>query len=205
MNAIACKGIIRQMAGSRSAEGELSDEALAARVRAHSDTAAYGELIDRYRVRLTALTRRMLNGSPEEAEDVVQEAFVAAYHRRSTYRESEAFRPWLYRIAINRCVDRLRVKSRKPPAASLDDAPEEPATTGEPLPSLLAAEREAELQRAVEGLPPKYRAVFLLRHLDDLSYEDIARATELPLGTVKTHLFRARAQLREALQGYLEP
>jgi RNA polymerase sigma-70 factor (ECF subfamily) len=193
------------MAGSQSAGGELSDEALAARVRAHGDTAAYGELIDRYRARLLALTRRMLGGSQEEAEDVVQEAFVAAYHRRATYRQGDAFRPWLYRIAINKCVDRLRARSRKPPAASLSDAPEEAAAGGEPLNSLLAAEREERLQRAVEELPPKYRAVFLLRHLDDLSYEDIARATELPLGTVKTHLFRARAQLREALQGYLEP
>jgi len=200
-----CQGIIREMAGSQTAGSEVTDEMLAERMRLRGDTEAYAALIDRYRVRLLALARRMLGGSSEEAEDVVHEALVAAYHRRQTYRSGEVFRPWLYRITINRCVDRLRVKSRRPSSISLDDQPEATAASAGPLDSLLAQERERQLQQAVEGLPPKYRAIFLLRHLDDMSYEEIARATEIPLGTVKTHLFRARAQLREALQGYLEP
>ena len=198
-------GIIREMAGGQRIGTEVSDETLAERVRADGDTAAYGQLVDRYRGRLVALARRMLNGSMEEAEDVVQDAFVAAYHRRSTYRPGDPLRPWLYRIAINRCVDRLRARARRPGISALEDSPEAVSSAGSPLGSLLAVERERRLQKAVDELPPKYRAVFLLRHLDDLSYEDIAKATELPLGTVKTHLFRARAQLREALEGYLEP
>lgn len=199
------QGIIREMAGSRTAGDEVTDEILAERMRLRGDTEAYAALIDRYRVRLLALARRMLGGSSEEAEDVVQEALVAAYHRRHTYRSGDVFRPWLYRIAINRCVDRLRAKARRPSSISLDDQAEAPSAGEGPLGSLLAQERERRLQKAVEDLPPKYRAIFLLRHLDDMSYEEIARATETPLGTVKTHLFRARAQLREALQGYLEP
>ena len=75
----------------------------------------------------------------------------------------------------------------------------------DPLEALLTEEGEPRLSAAVAALPPKLRAVFLLRHLDDLSYEEIAAAAGVPLGTVKTHLFRARAQLRAALSGYLDP
>ncbi|MBV9851406.1 MAG: sigma-70 family RNA polymerase sigma factor [Armatimonadetes bacterium] len=201
-------GLLRRMS-RREREAAASDEALAARVRATGDAEAFAVLVTRYRSRLIALSRRMLAGSrggPDEAEDVAQEAFVAAYDRRASYRRGEPFRPWLYRIALNRCLDRLRAQSRRPSLHSWEAVAAEPeAAEAGPLTALLADEREARLQAAVAALPPKYRAVFLLRHLDDLSYEEIAAATELPLGTVKTHLFRARALLRAALSEYLEP
>jgi len=203
------------MAGSRSADdnsrdvpapsrSDISDEQLADRMRTRGDTSAYGVLIERYRVRLMALSRRMLGSSQDEAEDVVQDALVSAFHKRATYRPGDPFRPWLYRIVINRCVDRLRSRGRHPQPASLEVLPEEPSARGEPLTQILSDERERRLEAAVAEMPTKYRTVFLLRHLDDLSYEDIARAAELPVGTVKTHLFRARAHLRQALEGYLE-
>ena len=141
----------------------------------------------------------------DDAEDVAQEAFVAAYDRRATYRaHGEPFRPWLYRIAVNRCLDRLRAQSRRPALVEIAALPEPLGTEPDPLDALLLGESEARLQEAVAALPPKLRAVFLLRHLDDLSYDEIAAATGLPIGTVKTHLFRARAQLRQALTGYLD-
>ncbi|MGO8671653.1 MAG: RNA polymerase sigma factor [Capsulimonadaceae bacterium] len=198
--------IIQRMAdGQGERSDRTSDEALADRVRAAGDAAAFAELAARYRVRLIALARRMAAAGRDEAEDIVQDALLAAYRSRATYRRGEPFRPWLYRIAVNRCIDRHRAGQRRPSPAALDSVAE-PVAAGDndPLRAVLADERDVRVQSAVEALPPRYRAVFLLRHLDDLSYEEIATATELPVGTVKTQLFRARAQLREALHGLLE-
>jgi RNA polymerase sigma-70 factor (ECF subfamily) len=187
-----------------------TDEALAERVRRDGDAAAFGLLVGRYRARVVALSRRMLSSggaaANDDAEDVAQEAFVAAYHKRATYRGGTPFRPWLYRIAVNRCLDRLRARGRQPGMHSVDDLPEPAASEpdSDPLDALLADECEERLREAVAALPPKHRAVFLLRHVDDLSYEEIAAATDLPMGTVKTHLFRARARLRRELTGYLD-
>ena len=204
-------GNITLMAGSppKSLEGssareEASDEALAERVRATGDFATFGILVTRYRARVVALARQMLAAvSPDEAEDVAQEAFVAAYDKRLSFRRGEPFRPWLYRIAVNRCLDRLRAQSRRPVLLEITSVPEPALAGGDPIEALLTEEGETLLSAAVAALPPKLRAVFLLRHLDDLSYEEIAAAVGVPLGTVKTHLFRARAQLRAALSEYL--
>lgn len=198
-------GIITRMAGRHgdAARGEASDEALAERVRATGDVAAFGALVTRYRARVVALARRMLVSTPDEAEDVAQEAFVAAYDKRLLFRSGEPFRPWLYRIAVNRCLDRLRAQTRRPVVLEITAIPEPALAGGDPVQALLTEEGEHLLSAAVAALPPKLRAVFLLRHLDDLSYEEIAAAVGVPLGTVKTHLFRARAQLRAALSEYL--
>lgn len=209
-------GILRRMAamerdaGQRDAHSDeafiASDEDLAERVRASGDAAAFAEIIARYRSRLIALARRMLahSGGFEEAEDVAQDALVAAYHRRETYRRGDPFRPWLYRIAVNRCLDRLRVQSRRPAPQTLDNLPEPESPKDDPLDALLEDEWEAHLAAAVAALAPRHRAVFLLRHLDELSYEEIAIATDIPIGTVKTYLFRARAALRRELTGYFD-
>lgn len=201
-------GLFQYRVGSRDesvSEGS-GDEALAERVRSSGDVAAFSMLVTRYRGRLIALARRMLPGSSsDEAEDMAQEAFVAAYAKRTSFRKGEPFRPWLYKIAVNRCLDRLRALSRRPVTIEIGSL-SEPKTFGNgPEELLLSTENEARLQAAVAALPPKLRAVFVLRHLDDLSYEEIATATSLPLGTVKTHLFRARAELRTALAEYLKP
>jgi len=204
----AVSGILYHMAGERqaSAQGEASDEALAERVRLSGDVAAFCVLVARYRSRLIALSRRMLGpGGWDDGEDVAQEAFVAAYDKRASFRRGEPFRPWLYRIAVNRCLDRLRTHSRRPALVDMASVPELSASGGDPIKALLSEESERRLGEAVANLPPKLRAVFLLRHLDDLSYAEIALATGLPMGTVKTHLFRARTQLRQALAEYLEP
>lgn len=205
----AWPGIIARMAGvpagQRAAESDEDDERLADAVRTKGDAQAFAVLVTRYRGRVLALARRMLGpGAAEEAEDAAQDAFLAAYEKRATFRPGEPFRPWLYRIVVNRCLDKLRARARRPQVHALD-AVAEPSSDENPLRSVLQDEWETRLQEAVQDLEPRYRAVFLLRHLDDLSYEDIARATDLPLGTVKTHLFRAREKLRLALKGYFEP
>lgn len=199
-------GIILRMAGGQTgaSRAETTDEFLADRVRASGDAVAFAELVTRYRVRLMALVRRMLGHGPDEAEDLVQETFVAAYRARTQYRRGERFRPWLYRIAVNRCIDRQRALGRNPVPVVLDEVVESVDAGEGPMDALLTDERSARVQAAIAELPPRYRAVFVLRHVDDLSYEEIAVAADLPVGTVKTHLFRARAQLREALKGLLD-
>ncbi len=200
--------IFRAKTSSRedSAGGEAGDEALAERVRSSGDVAAFSLLVTRYRGRLVALARRMLPGTgSEEAEDVAQEAFVAAYDKRASFRKGESYRPWLYRIAVNRCLDRLRAISRRPVTVEISSLPEPSVFGNGPEERLISNESEARLSQAVAALHPKLRVVFVLRHLDDLSYDEIAAATGLPLGTVKTHLFRARAELRLALAEYLKP
>jgi len=200
--------LLRQAAGrqqSMAMDGG-SDEALAERVRVSGDRAAFALLVTRYRGRVVVLARRMLAaGSADEAEDVAQETFLAAYAKRGSYGCGLPFRPWLYRIAVNRCLDRLRAESRRPALLRWDSLPEPTASAeADPLDALLADEGERYLGVAVAALPPKLRAVFLLRHLDALSYDEIGAATGVPVSTVKTHLFRARALLRAALSEYLD-
>jgi RNA polymerase sigma-70 factor (ECF subfamily) len=194
------------MSVSRGEPGDpTADEALAGRVRTTGDSAAFAALVARYRGRITALARRMLAISgQDEADDIAQDVFLSVYQHRQTLRPGEPFRPWLYRIAINRCRDKMRSAARRPAPAALDTISEPVSAEGDPVATVLADEREKRLQAAVADLPLHYRSVFLLRHIDDLTYQEIASATGLPESTVKTHLFRARARLRESLTGYLE-
>ena len=185
--------------------GGPSDEALAVAVRNSGDTAAFGILVTRYRSRITGLARKMLgSGHADEADDIAQEVFVAAYVHRASFRPGSPFRPWLYRIAVNRCLDRLKSRSRQPLITDWENAPEPSvADLHEPLGNYLAGELDAVLQKAVDALPLNHKSVFVLRHIDELSYEEIAEATNQPIGTVKTNLFRARAELRKGLSSYL--
>jgi len=185
--------------------GGPSDEALAIAVRNSGSTASFGILVTRYRARVTGLARKMMGtGHADEADDIAQEVFLAAYTHRSSFRSGSPFRPWLYRIAVNRCLDRLKARSRQPVVTEWESGPE-PALpdTHEPLNAVLSVELDIVLQRAVDALPVNHRTVFVLRHIDELSYEEIAEATSQPIGTVKTNLFRARAELRRGLSGYL--
>lgn len=198
--------------GIRSTEkstdkGGPTDESLAISVRNSDDTAAFGVLVTRYRARITGLARKMIGtGHADEADDIAQEVFVAAYMHRKSFRPGLPFRPWLYRIAVNRCLDKLKSRGRQPIITDWENAPE-PAMHDElePLSNFLAGELDSVLQKAVDALPVNHRAVFVLRHIDELSYEEIAEATNQPIGTVKTNLFRARAELRRGLSGYLSP
>lgn len=163
----------------------------------------FGELVARYQGRLYSLAYRMLH-SHEEAEDVVQEAFLNVYRALATFR-GERFSPWIYKIASNLCFDCLR--RRRGNTVSLDapvgpdgDMSREIAdSTCLPEEAALADALGLDVQRAIDSLPPKYRSVVVLRHVEDLAYDEIADILALPLGTVKTRLFRAREILRGRL------
>ncbi|MEW6723782.1 MAG: sigma-70 family RNA polymerase sigma factor [Bacillota bacterium] len=181
----------------------LTDEELAAQVQ-RGDLTAFTGLVERYKDRLYNLGYRMLR-NPSDAEEIAQEAFLHVFRAIQSFQTDQRFSAWCYRIASNLCIDRLR---RRPDTrVSLD----EPVTSSDlyfqladtnPLPDaqVEAGELREEIQRAIGALPPKYRLVVVFRHVDDLSYEEIAQITELPMGTVKTRLFRAREILRRSLE-----
>ncbi|MEW6524676.1 MAG: sigma-70 family RNA polymerase sigma factor [Bacillota bacterium] len=169
------------------------------------DHAAFASLVAKYRDRVFNLAYRML-GQREDAEDVVQDAFLQTFRAIDRFRPSERFSSWLYRIATNLCIDRLR-KSRKkllsldgPVSEARDRYEMVDSGSSTPEEEVMARELRRQLAVAVQGLPPDYRAVIVLRHFQGLSYQEIANVLQLPLGTVKTRLFRAREVLRLRLE-----
>lgn len=180
-----------------------SEEELIRRAQA-GEAGAFSALVVEHQQFAYNLALRTL-GHAEEAEDVAQEAFVRAWLALANFRGQARFRTWLYRIVTNLCCNRLPRFRRDllamgdEAAAQVPDAPEaDPAATVE------AGERRAFLHQQIEALPESYRLVVSLRYQQELSYEEIANVLSLPVGTVKTGLFRARARLREALREYEE-
>ena len=183
-----------------------SPDAALARAAAKGDKVAFGKLVDLHKRAVFGLCIRLLR-DPEESRDAAQEAFVRAYGAVATYDVSQPFAPWLLRIARNHCLDLLR---RRVPAAAqlqLDAEPEDGAPAREladhdaPAADALLerAQTRTALEAAVAGLPPNYREVVHLFHVEHLSYKEIAATLDVPIGTVMTWLHRARGRLREAL------
>jgi RNA polymerase sigma-70 factor (ECF subfamily) len=152
-------------------------------------------LVERYQGVVFGLCYRMLNHR-QDAEDVTQETFLRALRAIFGFDAARPIRPWLMEIAANRCRTALSLRSRRPRPAPAAAAQEhaDPRPGSSDLDDLVS-----ELNRAVNQLRPEYRAVFLLYHEQSLSYEDIARSLGRPVGTVKTWLHRARAELADYL------
>ena len=179
----------------------LSDEALVARAR-NGDRAAFDELVERYQSLVYHFCLRYC-GQPDDARERAQDTFVRVWLKLGTFQTHRPLRPWLYKVAAGVC---LNAAARRRPVLSLDtaesdDRTPEPASRPADDPARVAEARQmqAAVHRAMLELPPAYRVVMILRHVEHLDYRDIATALELPLGTVKTHLFRARQQLRQRL------
>lgn len=172
------------------------------------ETAAYNVLVQRYQRQVYNLAYRMV-GNAEDAGDMVQETFLRAYGALSSFRQDASFLTWLYKIASNLCIDNLRARKSKG-ALSLDfelEEGREPAADERIFSPEDTAVRGAVgdiVQKAVMNLPAKYRVVVMMRHLQGMSVEEIAEQLNLPSGTVKTHLFRAREMLRERLRPVLD-
>ncbi len=163
--------------------------------RALQDPNSYEELVRRYQRRLYNLAYR-LTGDGDEAQDLAQEALVRAYTALPRFRQGERFSPWVYKIAVNLCINYLRRRKFQVPLN--EEAPFVDASLT-PEQALEKEETRAAVQKAIMALPEQYRTVVLLRHQQELPYADIAETLGLPLGTVKTHLFRARAMLHKIL------
>ena len=171
----------------------MDDPALVEALRA-GDPQAPRLLIERYQGVVFGLCYRMMSHR-QDAEDVAQEAFVRALRSIAGFDVTRPLRPWLLEIAANRCRTALARRARRPPLSSgaIEDRPD-------PRPGLADPDDLAgELERGLQALRPEYRLVFALFHEQNLSYEEIAESISRPVGTVKTWLHRARAQLAEDL------
>ena len=174
-------------------EREAIDRCLA------GDKNAYAAVVGQYQSQVLALCLRM-TGSREDAADVAQQAFTQAYRHLDRYDPHQPFRPWLYKIATNECIAFLR-RTKKHQAAPVPDAVlENVSDPADGAPSIvdLAEDRE-RVRTAVAQLPLPSRQVVVAYYFQELSYQEIARQTGLPMGTVGTLLHRAKQQLRKLL------
>lgn len=169
------------------------------------DEKAYRELVERYQAQIHALAMRMVRRT-EDAQDLTQETFVRMFRALDRYDPSRPFAAWLYTIATRLCIDHIRRNRVKlMPLVRREMGSDEEQTIEledpGPRPDDLAARSEEEQRTAtlVDSLPPHYRIVVVLRHQQDLSYEEIAEALHLPLGTVKARIHRARALLKDRM------
>lgn len=184
------------------------DAALVKRAK-QGDGKAYDELILLYKDAVYGVIFRMVRNK-HEAEDLTQEAFIKAYNSINSFNEEYAFSTWLFKIATNNCIDFFR--KRKLSTQSMDQTirykdeaikqeyadPEQSSDK-----SLLASEKTKLIHQAIENLPEKYRTAIIMRHTEERSYEEIATMLDLPLGTIKARIFRAREMLKKSLKDVL--
>ncbi|RMF58082.1 MAG: sigma-70 family RNA polymerase sigma factor [Calditrichaeota bacterium] len=171
------------------------------------DETAYKRLLENYRGAIYNLLFKMVRNR-EETEDLVQEAFIKAFAALPSFNEEYAFSTWLYKIAINNCIDHLRKKKLKTysinkPLQSKDGelGREFPDTSMSPDKKILSEERTNIIEAAISELPENYKIAIVLRHTEEKSYEEIAEILNIPLGTVKARIFRAREMLKKKLKG----
>jgi RNA polymerase sigma-70 factor (ECF subfamily) len=185
-----------------------ADQALADRCRA-GDPAAFAELVRRHKDRVYNVVYRFV-GNHEDAVEVAQEVFVRVFDGLAGFRGEARLTTWLYRIAANLARNRVRDSKRRgrdrgTSLEALEEAAPGVAAQASASPhgpdeDAMAAETQAALQECLDDLPEPCRTAFVLRVMEDLSYEEIARVMECPRGTVKSRLNQARRLLREALE-----
>ena len=162
------------------------------------EKAAFDVLVERHRRQVYHVCYRFV-GNHEDASDLAQDAFLRAYRALHTFKGRSAFSTWLYRVAVNTCLN--RVAARQPSLEPLD-AREHPDTAGEPAEQLvLRQERAATVRAAVARLPKKQRAAMILRMYHELPHEQIATVLGSSVGAVKANFFHALANLKKVLQG----
>jgi len=173
---------------TRMEDGELVEAALS------GTREAFGQLVERYERAVYNLCLRTMRNS-EEAQDATQEAFFKAFRALRTFRAGAKFSTWIFSIAYHACCDRLSHQKR----LSNEELPERADPAPGPAQVAQAGDDAQRLRAAIDALPQKYRAVIALYHLQGKQYQEIAQILDLPVGTVKTHLFRAKEQLRRLL------
>ena len=190
---------------------DLSDEELVARVR-DGDRTAFARLVDRHSVSVFNLTLRIV-GNREDAEEAAQDVFVRAFRNLDRFRGDSRFSTWLYRIAVNVSLSSVRRSRRDLSTTSLSEPEDEedglpfqvPDPSANPAERFEQDEFRDRVRNLVAALPPIYSAVISMYHMQSLSYDEIAEALELPIGTVKARLFRARVALRKLIYRSIEP
>jgi RNA polymerase sigma factor (sigma-70 family) len=170
------------------------------------DKSAFAILQKKYQRLINSLIRKMIRNE-SDIEDLVQETFIKVYSALETYQQSYAFSSWIYRIASNNCIDYMRKKRfqyisiNQPIDGDEDLTFEIEDNTYKPDINVMSKEKTQIIQKAIKSLPENYQVVIKLRHIEELEYNEIAEKLNLPLGTVKAHLFRARKILLDELKG----
>lgn len=184
-----------------------TESALIARCK-RQDAEAFGRIVDAYQHRVYGFVKKMLRDQ-EEAADVAQEVFIRAFQAFGRFDERSSLRTWLFRIAHNLCVDRVRKVERGLSESRLDGGTEDEAPVEiaddrwDPQNMVMDAELARLLETAIESMSEKLRSVLLLHDREDMAYDEIASVLNVPVGTVKSRLFLARAHLQSALGPYL--
>ena len=171
----------------------------------NGQTAAFGELVRRYQDRLFNTVFRLVD-SAEDAQDVVQEAFLNAYQSLDRFKGDAQFFTWLYRIAFNSAIS-LKRKQRSIVSLHMDvegqgsvPEPHDASNSSQPDLALERADEEQRIQTALNRLSPEHRAVLILKDLEEQKYETMAEILQVPIGTIRSRLHRARLELREVLE-----
>ena len=175
----------------------MMDELRAIAQAKRGDPEAFEFLVRTYETSVYRLALRMC-GNAHDAEEVAQEAFVAAWKGLPSFRGESKFSSWLYQLTTNAAIDFLRREKRHRAATPIEDEPE-PVSPDTPQQALEESEVRYALQQALDTLTPEHREIFLLRQMRQLSYEEIGRLLGLEPGTVKSRLSRAKKQLRQIL------
>lgn len=185
-----------------------NDSALVKRAK-QGDGKAYDELMRMYKDAVYNIIYRMVHRRTE-AEDLTQETFIKAYNSINSFNEEYAFSTWLFKIATNHCIDffrkrKLKTYSIEQTIRYKDDEirHEYPDTERAADKELLATEKSGRIHKAIKDLPEKYRIAIEMRHRDEMSYDEIAENLQIPLGTVKARIFRAREMLKKNLKDVL--
>jgi RNA polymerase sigma-70 factor (ECF subfamily) len=180
-----------------------SDEQIVARAQA-GDAEAFGEIVRRWERRIFALSFGML-GREEDARDATQETFLAAFRNLRGFRGEAKVSSWLHRIAINQCITRQR-RAKVRGETALDDEAEADGASyfspahASPARAAESRQRTEAVRRAVNALPPELRQVIVMKEFEELTFQEIASALELPLSTVKSRLYTALKQLQMRLK-----
>jgi RNA polymerase sigma-70 factor (ECF subfamily) len=186
------------------------DQQLVVRAQ-HGDQKAFGLLVSKYQRKLARLLSRLIR-DPAEVEDVAQETFIKAYRALGNFRGDSAFYTWLYRIGINTAKNYLVSQGRRAPTRTEFDSEEaESFEEGEllrdnntPERMLLSKQIGETVNSAMEALPEELRTAITLREIEGMSYEDIAKMMDCPIGTVRSRIFRAREAVAEKLRPLLD-
>ena len=180
-------------------ERALIDQCLA------GNAEAFGELVKPYQDRLYNTLYRIL-GSREDAAEVLQDGLIRAFRRLGSFHRQSAFYTWLYRVTVNVALSRRRRKRRRPVTTDIGSSGELTGhpELGDPGRNLEAQERRRMIEQALSGVPEVFRVALVLKEIDGLKYEEIAKVLRLPVGTVRSRLHRARNEMRIRLKPLID-
>jgi len=190
----------------REPSNQASEAALVDRCR-RQDFEAFGQLVDAYQNRVFGFVRRMIV-NPEEAADTTQDVFIRAFQNFDRFDGRCSVRTWLFRIAYHLCVDKARKNVRSPQEVGLYDPADGDEidvadTRWQPEQIAIDEELMTVVEEGISSMSEKLRSVLILHDKEDMAYEEIAQTLGLPVGTVKSRLFLARAHLQEVLKRYM--